>query len=381
MILGVTGTKGKTTICSLLHHALLWCKKDVVSFTTLGTKKNNTDFPIEDPSLTDLSNVLNSTAENKVLEMTSYCLELSFFDFTEADCVIMTGIEEDEHTEIHHTFDRYIDAKRKIFGVRRPGAKALVCLDDDKFDDITRDVPDLLTYGFNKDSDCVVTVDRVSDRGMFLTLDHNGKVKVKTKLVGDHNALNVAACYLALTGLGLEKNQVVKALESFDGVPGRFEKFYVQRSSNRKTVIIDYAHTPRSLEVNLKLVRKIFRDKKLCTVFGCGGNKSSEKRPKMGEVAERLSDEVILTNDNPRRENPLEIISHILSGMTKPHQFELDRKSAIKMALEGDCDIVFLAGKGSEDYYIDSEGYHSNMSDKTLLTDVSLENNFVLKNL
>jgi len=381
LIIGVTGTKGKTTICSMLHHCFVFFKKDVASFTTIGARKNETAFKLQDPSLSDLSNLLVDDAQNKILEMTSFCLELSFFDASKPDCVIMTGIEQDEHTEIHDSFNDYLDAKKRIFKIRKPGAKALVCRDDKSFHKIAAGVQDIYTYGFDENSDCVLKIDKMNPSGMAITLTCPDVVKIKTKLLGRHNAANIAACYLALIESGFEKKQAIKAIEKFSGVEGRFERFEIRSRKTTKTVLIDYAHTPRSLQINLELVRKIFPNKSICTVFGCGGNKSQEKRPKMGEVVEKLSDFAILTNDNPRKENPLVIISHILGGMTKRHQVEQDRKSAIRLAIESNADVVFLAGKGSEDYYIDAEGYHPNMSDSKLLTAVCAEKKFTLKKI
>ena len=217
----------------MLHHCFLFFKKDVASFTTIGARKNETAFKLQDPSLSDLSNLLVDDARNKILEMTSFCLELSFFDAIKPDCVIMTGIEQDEHTEIHDSFNSYLNAKKRIFKIRRPGAKALICRDDKNFHEIAAGVKDIYTYGFDENSDCVLKIDRMNSSGMSITLACPNDVKIKTKLLGRHNALNIAACYLALVESGFEKKQAIKAIEKFSGVEGRFERFELR---GRKTI-------------------------------------------------------------------------------------------------------------------------------------------------
>ena len=145
-----------------------------------------------------------------------------------------------------------------------------------------------------------------------------------------------------------------------------------------KLVIIDYAHTPRSLRLNLELIREIYPSKSVCTIFGCGGQKSKSKRALMGQEATRLSDCVILTNDNPRGEDPMEIIEGIKMGMSGDYKIEVDRQLAIEYGLSNSNDIIFLAGKGSEDYYIDSKGWHYNMSDYNLLKRACEKKNYTL---
>ena len=374
MIVAVTGTKGKTTISCLLHHCLNYLNEHVISHTTLGFRRNSDEIRVPRSVLQHLVSFIQASADNKIFEATSYCLELSYFDNLEADSVIFTGIEEAEHTEIHHTFERYIAAKRQIFKSRSEFAPAFVCRDDKNYDKITKSVDNVISYGFSKNADHKLSVIELSSSHMIISI--NDHVKIKTKLLGPHNAQNVCAAYLVLREHGFAHDKIVAAIENFCGVQGRFERFEIKPIN--KIAIIDYAHTPRSLKSNLQLIRKVYPEKNICTVFGCGGNKAIEKRPLMGSIASTYSDEIIVTNDNPRMEDETKIAHEISIGIQKEFMTILDRKSAIEAAMKCDSKIILLAGKGSEDYYIDKEGYHQNMSDRKLLTDVCEENKFTI---
>jgi len=311
---------------------------------------------------------LELESEFKVIEATSNCLEIAFFPEEIADAVILTGIERYEHDEIHGNFERYISVKRKIYELRKPGAKAFVCSDDSNFYELTKSIDNIITYGFSSDSSFSISAIKQDREGILITISYgNNKIDIASRLVGKHNATNITAVFCVLKELGFSEQEIKRSIESFPGTSGRFEKYEVKTSSMSKLVIIDYAHTPRSLRLNLELIREIYPDKSVCTIFGCGGQKSKSKRAPMGSTASRLSDHVILTNDNPRSEDPRLIIEGIRVNMADNYKIIFDRLKAIEAALDNSHDIIFLAGKGSEDYYIDSKGWHAGMSDRELL--------------
>ena len=184
---------------------------------------------------------------------------------------------------------------------------------------------------------------------MEFSLNHAGKVtSFQTNLLGEFNAKNVSAAYISLIQLGINEAVAKQSLEQFRGFAGRGERFYIPECKTH--VVIDYAHTRDSLDSLLSLCSKIYKDIPIVTIFGCGGDKSTEKRPEMGKVAEEYSNMVILTNDNPRNENPADIINAIAAGFSRDnHRVIMDREEAIKTTLSRIKDsVLVLAGKGDE---------------------------------
>lgn len=374
MIVGVTGTKGKTTITNLLNHCFSTVDPGSEAICTLGILRGGKRITKKLTRGT-VERFYSSSAETKCAELTSFMLhhQSSPEDFF-IDAAILTGIERGEHSDIHLRFKDYVEAKKKIFGMRKPKAEAIVCYDDDYFTELTDAVDDLVTYGFNHGADYQITLDeQTADYSQISISDGKKSVKIRSRLLGRHNHLNVAACWVTLRNTDID---IASSIESFKGVPGRFERFIVNKGQQKKIVIIDYAHTTRSLKANIELIKEIYPTSKLCTVFGCGGNKCVAKRPMMGREASELSDSLIITNDNPRDESPEKIIDDILTGVVGPYRVEMDREDAISAALEDSSDVILLAGKGAEEVYLDHRGEHLNRSDQTLLTRVCNEKNY-----
>ena len=170
----------------------------------------------------------------------------------------------------------------------------------------------LMTYGFNSNADIFPTKIKKSLTGTefnfkFLKNEYN----VQTKLVGEFNIQNILSCILTCYELGIDIKNIIKAINNFESIPGRFESY---QKENGGIVIVDYAHTPDAFEKNLSLIKKIVKNDKIITLFGCGGNRDKEKRPIMASIAEKFSDHIIITDDNPRNEDPTKIINEIIKG-------------------------------------------------------------------
>ena len=193
------------------------------------------------------------------------------------------------------------------------------------------------------------------------------EVKLFVPLVGEFNLMNSLQVIATLYQLGFKLKDIVKEIEDFPGVPGRMEKIKISVNNPNflPEVFIDYAHTPDGLKNVLQTLRDFSKGKRLVTIFGCGGDRDTKKRSIMGEIAEKLSDYVLITSDNPRTENPQKIIEDILSGITNRNKIsiDIDRYKAIKKAINcaNKDDIILIAGKGHEDYQI--------LKDKTIYFD------------
>ncbi len=380
MIVAVTGTKGKTTIVSMINHGLSMIGSTTSTICTLGFYRG-----LERRTKKSLINGYEDFLAREMhtdfqcIEITSHLLRIGMIPDRSADVVVLTGIERGEHEEIHSLFKEYVEAKRKIYDIRKPGRNAIVCADDLCFDELTHGTKNLITYGFNPDSDLKISVIKQTSSDAVIGFSRDGqRVELTTQVLGKHNYLNLAASYLALTEMGIDSHLAAEKLSTFSGSPGRFERFRVTTPVQEKTIIIDYAHTPSSLRNTLSLIREIYPNKKICTVFGCGGDKSVTKRPLMGREATLLSDFVIVTNDNPRGESPERIIDDILVGALSKCAVEMDREKAISDSLDTDCEVILLAGKGAEDQYKIGNKVYNNRSDKRLLKIACREKSFEL---
>lgn len=373
MIAAVTGTKGKTTVVRIVSHCLEKAGLDYSSICTIGLYKNGKRIS-KRGELRWYHRFFDMDSDFTCFEATSHLLgrrtQLEI-PRNSADVVVLTGIERGEHEEQHELFSGYLDAKKNIFDVKKSAGTAFVCRDTKEFESLVDGVEGFSTYGFDPSSDYVIELLNQEDNlSEIMISGRDLNVRLDSRLIGSFNHQNITAAYLILREMGLNRDQIISGIKSFSGAPGRFERFTLENDHRSMTVIIDYAHTPASFRATLELAKEIYPESSLCTVFGCGGDRTAMKRPLMGREASEQSDVVIITDDNPRFESPEKIIDNIMIGVVKPCQVIRDREEAIAAAVDSGCDIILLAGKGSEETYNAGNKIYSNRSDRTLLTKV-----------
>lgn len=356
-LVGVTGTNGKTTTATLLHdlYIQLGYKAGLLSTVVnkIGTKE------IDSTHTTPDAIQLNALLRYMIAEGCDYCfMEVSSHAIHQnriagVDFVggIFTNITHD-HLDYHKTFDEYLKAKKKFFDDLPENAFALTNKDDKNGEVMLQNTAaKKYTYALKSMSDYSCKVVENDFSGMLLNIDGS---EVWTKLIGNFNAYNLLAIYATSLLLGEDKLTVLTAISNLISVDGRFQ--YI-KSENNVAGIVDYAHTPDALKNVLKTINEIRTgNEQLITLVGCGGDRDKEKRPVMAKIACELSDKIILTSDNPRSENPDEIIKDMRQGVDGVHFKKVlaitNREEAIKTAcsLANDGDVILIAGKGHEKY-------------------------------
>ena len=362
-IIGVTGTNGKTTVTHLIQKLFEANGKECALIGTLGHKFSSDDVYRDakhtTPQAPELQDILYQINEkcipNVVMEVSSHALVQHRVDYCDFNGAVFTNLTQD-HLDFHITMNNYFKAKAILFERLVAGDFAVINADDEyaqKFIEIISPTVNLYTYGINNSAD-IIAKDIVfnHDGASFTCKVKENEYPVKLRMNGMFSVYNVLAGIATALASGFDILKSIKTLENLGGVAGRFEVVI-----NQPTVIVDYAHTPDGLENVLKAARDITPSGgKLICVFGCGGDRDATKRPKMGRIAEELADKVIVTSDNPRSEDPQQIITDILAGISKVNEVivEPDRELAIKEArkLAKPCDVVLVAGKGHENYQI-----------------------------
>jgi UDP-N-acetylmuramoyl-L-alanyl-D-glutamate--2,6-diaminopimelate ligase len=352
---GVTGTNGKTTSAYLLRTLL---EADGRQTGLLGTVKSviggvEREAGRTTPEAIDLqrtfAEMLAGGDTACVIEVSSHALSLHRVDGVQFAVAIFTNLTQD-HLDFHPTMEDYFQAKRRLFTELHPGA-AVINIDDPYGARLAQD-PELsvepLTFSLQDRSAAFFADEIVTDAAgaSFILRGPDGDHEVVSPLKGLFNVANVVGAIAAASAVGSSTLRAAAAIATAAQVPGRFESVDEGQSF---AVIVDYAHTPDSLENVLNAARKL-TDHKVHVVFGAGGDRDRGKRPLMGEIAARLADRVIVTSDNPRSEDPEAIIAEILQGIGQPVEHDVDRRAAIAAAIGGaDAgDVVVIAGKGHE---------------------------------
>jgi UDP-N-acetylmuramoyl-L-alanyl-D-glutamate--2,6-diaminopimelate ligase len=280
-----------------------------------------------------------------VMEVSSHALQLRRVDGIEFAARAFTNLTQD-HLDFHPTMEDYFVAKRMLF--ERDGGPSIVNVDDEYGRRLATEVPGALTFGIDRAADYRATGVRFDRGGSDFRLQGpNGvDLPVQTRLPGLFNVSNALAAIAASHALGVSLEDATQALASAERVPGRFEPV---DEGQDFAVLVDYAHTPDSLENVLRAAREI-TDGRLHVVFGAGGDRDQGKRPLMGRVASELADRAIVTSDNPRSEDPAAIVDQVFAGTGGDAEREVDRRRAIALAVEGAAagDVVVIAGKGHE---------------------------------
>lgn len=365
-MIGVTGTNGKTTTAYLIESILKASGKHPGLLGTISNRLDQENFETNHttPEAVELQELLacmrKRCADYVVMEVSSHALALERVKECAFDVAVFTNLTQD-HLDFHGDLGHYLRSKARLFAGLEQGSQkepkyAVINIDDPHHSALKEvtNVP-VVYYGRDVRADVRATNVRVAASGAaFQVCYPGGSFQLNLKLTGLFSVYNaLAACAVGLQE-NLEPGVICQALESLEGVPGRFERV---DEGQDFTVVVDYAHTPDGLENVLVTAREITSNR-LITVFGCGGDRDRSKRPLMGEVAARHSDLVIITSDNPRSEDPLKIISEIEPGVQKAgranYYVQPFRYRAIEAGIALACpgDVVLIAGKGHEDYQI-----------------------------
>jgi UDP-N-acetylmuramoyl-L-alanyl-D-glutamate--2,6-diaminopimelate ligase len=361
-LIGITGTKGKTTTTYLIDYILQFAGHKTA---LLGTIKNKIlDMEEESARTTPSSDYLQMffaesvkyNVEYVVMEVSSHSLSLDRTYGLNFDAVGFTNLAP-EHLDFYQTMENYYLAKKQIFAQVKENGAVVINLDNDWGQSALTDANEInkaktLPYALNQN--LKIIKNEISGLEFEITLPNNNKIYLTTKkMFGLFNIYNIAMASLICHQLGISTDSIQKAIAEFSGVPGRLQ---VHHLKNKALAFVDYAHNPSSFEQVLKTLRPLTND--LIVVFGCGGDRDKTKRPVMGKLAVDFCDKVFVTDDNPRTENSQTIATEILSGIPQKHLSkivtELDRRKAIKMAAESSTakSIIAILGKGHENYHI-----------------------------
>lgn len=356
-LVGITGTNGKTTTTTLLYNLFMQLGYTTGLLSTVVNKIGAETIPsthtTPDPIALNalLAQMVDANCEYCFMEVSSHAIHQHRIAGLEFAGGVFTNITHD-HLDYHNTFKEYLDVKKRFFDELQATAFALTNIDDKNGRVMVQNTrAKVVSYAMKSPADYKVKV--LENQFSGLVLNINGK-EVWSRLVGDFNAYNLLTAYAVSILLGEEEEEVLRVLSSLESVEGRFQYFI---SQSGVVAIIDYAHTPDALENVLKTISNIrTKNETLYTVVGCGGDRDKTKRPEMARIACELSDKVILTSDNPRSEDPNQIIEEMNAGVPG-HHFKktisvVDRKQAIKTAISmaEKGDIILIAGKGHEKY-------------------------------
>jgi len=374
-VIGVTGTNGKTTCTQLLAQVLDAPQKRCAVIGTLGngfigeldTTIHTTPDVVTVHAL--MAKFLAAGAGYVCIEVSSHALEQGRINGVTFDIAALTNLSRD-HLDYHGDMESYAAAKASLF--TRPGIKVAVINQEDEFG---QELLSTLDEGINTISFGLAQGDYHASaiiagiNGLQIkAVTPVGDISITSELFGRFNAANLLAVLAIVVSHGLSLEEAAQRLSKVIPVAGRMERF--GRSNHSPLVVVDYAHTPDALEKVLQALREHTSHTLWC-VFGCGGDRDRGKRPQMGKVAERLADHVVLTDDNPRHEDPVQIIDDIRASMSVDVKVTHLRRQAIREAIQSanEGDIVLLAGKGHEDYQqIGDERIH--FSDREVVTEV-----------
>ena len=378
-LVGVTGTNGKTTIATLLYRlfteagyscGLLSTIENIVNREVVPSTHTTPD-PIELNTL--LQQMVDKGCEFAFMEVSSHSVAQDRIAGLHFAGGIFTNLTHD-HLDYHKTMANYRNAKKKFFDGLPQSAFALTNLDDKNGAFMLQNTQARkLSYALKHDADFKGVIMESHFDGMLLKV--NG-IEMFTQLVGGFNASNLLAIYGAATALGFNKDELLVEISKLRGANGRFDMVHSEQGI---VGIVDYAHTPDALENVLVTINEVRCHKEtLITVVGCGGNRDTTKRPEMAAVAVKLSDRVILTSDNPRNEDPDEIIRQMKAGVAEEDRGKVlsitNRREAIRtaVALAKRGDIILLAGKGHENYQ-EINGVKNHFDDKEVLSEALKE--------
>jgi UDP-N-acetylmuramyl-tripeptide synthetase len=381
ILVGITGTNGKTTVAYLIESILLQAGFKVGVIGTINYRYGNKTFanPMTTPESLDLQRILSemrrADVTHVITEASSHAMDLYRIKNCWFDVAAFTNLSQD-HLDFHGDMQSYWSSKKRLFteyltgGPKKDSASAVINCNDARGRELADSLP-MPVVKTGSARDCEIKSENIQSN----LNGTNGKVagpggsfSFKTPLVGAHNVENILSAVGVATALGIASDRIKAGIEALSAIPGRLESI---ENSTGRFVYVDYAHTPDALE-NVALALREIAPARIICVFGCGGDRDKEKRPLMGEIVARLCDLAIVTSDNPRTENPTAIIDQILPGVrqindfeyptmdlmtefkTKGYAVEPDRGRAIELAIltSRPGDAVLIAGKGHETYQI-----------------------------
>ena len=381
IIVGITGTNGKTTTAYLIENILVAAGFKTGVIGTINYRYDGKEYnnPVTTPESMDLQKILadmrDSGITHVVMEVSSHALDLNRVENCWIDIGVFTNLTQD-HLDYHKDMDTYWACKKRLFtdilmkGPKKNRTKAVINCNDPKGEELHKSLSiDRITTGHSPDNLVWTKISNSGLGGMTGTMNTpKGEFNFTSSLAGRHNQENILSAAGVGIALGIPISSIKMGLEKTDRIPGRLERV---ESQSDIFLYVDYAHTPDALRNVLSSLKSI-TDRKIICVFGCGGDRDKNKRPQMGEIAASHCDLSIITSDNPRSESPMAIIEQILSGMKKisikryrtenlkngikdkGYIIEPDRKKAIQTGVTAACsgDTVLIAGKGHETYQI-----------------------------
>ncbi|HDT11211.1 MAG TPA: UDP-N-acetylmuramoyl-L-alanyl-D-glutamate--2,6-diaminopimelate ligase, partial [bacterium] len=367
-VIGITGTKGKTTISYLLESILINSGNRPGVIGTISYRYGGKEKPAArtTPEAPDIQNMMKNMVDTGythcIIEVSSHALDLKRVTGISFSIAIFTNLSGD-HLDYHRTMEEYFSAKKKLFQLKSERRIAVVNADDSWGQKLISELPlGIISYGIGPSALIRAEAFEFSDTGTKISIRYPaGTFIINSALLGRPNLYNILAAAAAALSLNIPVPAIQKGVSVLTGIPGRFEKIQNNLGLN---IFVDYAHSDDALRKLLETARELC-SQKVILVFGAGGDRDKSKRPRMGEAAGMLADWSIITSDNPRSETPMKIISDIQAGFHKcgssAYESEPNRKKAINKALSmGKAgDYILITGKGHENYQI--------IQDKTFL--------------
>lgn len=374
--IGITGTNGKTTSCYLIYQALNMLHVKTAYIGTIGffVEKKVKDLDNTTPDLLDLYEMFDyciiKNVEVIAMEVSSHALALDRVLGIDFDYVAFTNLTQD-HLDFHESFENYEQAKLKLFKSLKKDGIAIINGDSSYGKDFCLEQNKNILYGMNGEFDYSIIDYKLHLDSSEFTFKYNGQnYTVHLNIPGKYNIYNYMNLLIILHNMGYDLQNIINLSKSLKAPSGRFETIKFQDS----IVIIDYAHTPDAVENIIDNVLE-YKEGKIITIVGCGGDRDKTKRPIMGSIATEKSDFVIFTNDNPRTENEKDIMNDIMAGVNKNNYLiRYDREEAIKEGIKmlNNKDILLILGKGHEDYQVIGH-------DKVHCSDLEITKEFIAK--
>ena len=357
-MIGITGTNGKTSTTIIINDILNICNKNSSSLGTLGfsTPGGIVSTGFTTPESIDLHQILKTMSDGGIdyvpMEVSSHAIDMHRVDDIKYKIGVFTNLSSD-HLDYHGNMENYFKSKLSFLKNIDKNSYAILNKDDIYYKRIVKNIKcKYKTYGFDSSSDIYIKEYKGDINNTIGKLIYKNKAyNFKTTLIGKYNLYNIMASISTCITLKLNISNIINAINYIKQIPGRMEKFEL---SNNNFAIVDYAHTPDAYTNVLSTISNLSSNRKIITVFGCGGDRDKSKRPLMAKIAEKYSDEIIITTDNPRYESSENIFKNIILGFKKNnHKIIINREKAIKSAIDTNSNsIIVVLGKGIENYQL-----------------------------